>query len=45
MFKLVKIPEATEPMIVFDSWWFSADLINKARELGYHITCNLPDQV
>ncbi|NQE05439.1 hypothetical protein C5S32_06175 [ANME-1 cluster archaeon GoMg1] len=28
-------------MIVFDSWWFSADLINKAHGLGHHITCQI----
>lgn len=39
--KPLRIPEGTKLMIVFDSWWFSANLINKARGLGYHITCQI----
>ena len=39
--KPLKIPEGTELMIVFDSWWFSSSLIKNARELKYHITCQL----
>lgn len=39
--KPLKIPETTKLMIVFDSWWFSADLINKVRGLRYNITCQI----
>jgi hypothetical protein len=35
------IPETNDLMVVFNSWWFSADFINKIRKLGHHITCQL----
>ena len=39
--KPLEIPDGVELMIVFDSWWFSSDLIIDCRELGYHVTCQL----
>jgi hypothetical protein len=39
--KPLEIPGGVELMIVFDSWWFSSDLITDCRELDYHVTCQL----
>jgi hypothetical protein len=39
--KPLEIPDGVELMIVFDSWWFSSDLITDCRELDYHVTCQL----
>jgi hypothetical protein len=39
--KPLKIPEGMQLMVVFDCAWFSATLIKKCRELGYHVTCQI----
>ncbi len=39
--KPLKVPEGTEVMVVFDSWWYSAALIKSCRELGHHVTCQI----
>jgi SRSO17 transposase len=37
----LKIPKGLDPYIVFDSWWFSADFINRCLKLGYNIVCEI----
>ena len=37
----LKIPAGTILMVVFDSWWYSAALIKRCRELGHHVTCQI----
>jgi hypothetical protein len=37
----LKVPAGTKLMIVFDSWWYSAVLIKRCRELGHHVTCQI----
>ena len=39
--KPLKVPETIKLMIVFDSWWFSADLIHSCLKMGYHVTCQI----
>jgi len=39
--KPLKIPELSELMVVFDSWWFSVNLINKTLGLGHQLTCQI----
>ncbi len=39
--KSLKVPEGTEVMVVFDSWWYSAALIKSCRDLGHHVTCQI----
>jgi DDE superfamily endonuclease len=37
----LKIPKNIHLYIVFDSWWFSADLFNKCLNLGHNIVCQI----
>jgi SRSO17 transposase len=37
----LKVPKNIRLYIVFDSWWFSADLFNKCLNLGYNIVCQI----
>jgi Archaeal putative transposase ISC1217 len=39
--KPLKVPETIKLMIVFDSWWFSADLIHSCLKMGSHVTCQI----
>jgi hypothetical protein len=37
----LKVPKNIRLYIVFDSWWFSADLFNKCLNLGHDIVCQI----
>jgi hypothetical protein len=37
----LKVPAGTKLMVVFDSWWYSAALIMRCRELGHHVICQI----
>jgi len=37
----LNIPKNIHLYIVFDSWWFSADLFNKCLKLGHNIVCQI----
>lgn len=37
----LKVPKNIRLYIVFDSWWFSADLFNKCLNLGHNIVCQI----
>ncbi|MDD2835145.1 MAG: IS701 family transposase [Methanothrix sp.] len=37
----LKVPKDIPLYIVFDSWWFSADLFNKCLNLGHNIVCQI----
>jgi len=37
----LKVPKDIHLYIVFDSWWFSADLFNKCLTLGHNIICQI----
>jgi SRSO17 transposase len=37
----LKIPKGINLYIVFDSWWFSADLFIKCLNLGHNIVCQI----
>lgn len=39
--KPLQMPESVDLIVVFDSWYFSAELINGCRGLGYHVICQL----
>jgi len=39
--KPLKIPRGVNLYIVFDSWWFSSDLIKKCLKLGHNIVCQI----
>ncbi len=41
MIEPLKVPEAINVIVVFDSWWFSVEFINKCLGLGYHVTGQL----
>lgn len=36
-----KLPNDLRLMVVFDAWYFDADLIKKVCDLGYEVTCQL----
>ena len=37
----LKVPKNVRLYIVFDSWWFSADLFNKCLKLGHSLVCQI----
>jgi len=37
----LNVPKNIHLYIVFDSWWFSADLFNKCLKLGHNIVCQI----
>lgn len=37
----LKVPKNIRIYIVFDSWWFSADLFNKCLKLGHNLVCQI----
>jgi len=37
----LKVPKNIVLYIVFDSWWYSSDLLNKCLKLGYNIVCQI----
>jgi hypothetical protein len=39
--KPLKVPKEIRLYIVFDSWWFSADLFNECLNLGHNIVCQI----
>lgn len=41
MIEPLKVPEAINVIVVFDSWWFSVEFINKCLGLGHHVTGQL----
>lgn len=41
MVEPLQIPDGVKLYIVFDSWWYSSDLIQDALELGHHVVCQL----
>jgi hypothetical protein len=41
MIEPLKVPNGVEVMVVFDSWWFSVEFINKCLGRGYHVTGQL----
>jgi len=43
MIKPLKVPEGVKLYVVYDSWWFSTELVSKTLALGhnYHTVCQL----
>lgn len=41
MIKPLQMPDGVKLYIVFDSWWYSQELVLDARELGHHVVCQL----
>jgi hypothetical protein len=37
----LRVPKNIPLYVVFDSWWFSADLLNKCLKLGHNIVCQI----
>lgn len=41
MIEPLQMPAGVKLYLVFDSWWYSSDLIRDALELGHHVVCQL----
>ncbi len=41
MIEPLQIPEGVKLYVVFDSWWYSSDLIRDTLELGHQVICQL----
>lgn len=41
MIEPLETPEGTDLYVVFDSWWYSSDLIGKINNLGHEVVCRL----
>jgi hypothetical protein len=39
--KPLQIPQGTELMVVFDSWWYSSSLVKSCLDLGHNVTCQI----
>jgi hypothetical protein len=41
MIEPLQMPDGVKLYVVFDSWWYSSDLIQDTRGLGHHVVCQL----